>query len=237
MGFFTDLFGGPSRQQEQLASQQSSLAATLASNYGERFGQQSQIFQNLTNQLTPIANLGPSQQGFSPQELAALNTQAINASGAAARNAAQATGSVLAGQGGGGTSGLVSGIEAQIRGTEASAAANQLASAQNEIVQRNYETGRSNFWNATAGEHNLATAEAPQQYGSLAESTTQSALADENQIQKEKQAAAFAPIGLALKGVGAVMGGFGNLDTTGSSSLGEQVGNFGVGAMNSLGTP
>ncbi len=238
MGFFSDLFGGPTKQQEGLTSRADTLAATMQQNYLQQFGAQSAIQQNLSNQLTPIANLGPNQQGFSPQELASLNTQAINESVAAARNAQIATSGVLAGQGGGSASAVASGIQQQIAGTEASAAANQLASAQEAITQKNYDVGRSNFWNATQGEHALATTYDPSAYGKEAGTKTQSALGDANQIQQERQAAAFATIALGMKALGAATsfatGGLGNLDTTGSSSFGEQAGNFFSGGLGAL---
>jgi hypothetical protein len=239
MGFFSDLFGGPSSQEKNLASRESNLAATMNQDFNQRFAGQSQVLQNLTGQLTPIAELGPNQQGFSAPELAAMNTQAINASAAATRNAQQTVGATLAGRGGGGGSGLVSGIDAQIRGSIASAGANELAGAQNEITQRNYETGRKNFWSATAGEDALAKAYNPAEYGSMASSTTQLALGDEQKIQAEKRAAAFAPLSLGMKALGGVAsfatGGLSNLGGAGSgSSFGENVGNFFSGGFNAL---
>jgi|SRR5665213_1179275 len=241
MGFFSDLFGGPTQQQKDLSNSQATLAQTFASNYGQRFGQQSQEFNALQGQLNPIAALGPSQMGWSPQLASAVSTQNINAAGAAARNAAQATGSVLAGRGGGGAgSGLTSGIEAQIRGSEASAAENQLSSSQLQATEANAQQGNANFWNATAGEKSLATAEDPSQFGDMAQKGGQLALQDANQIQQEKQAAAFAPIGLAenlLKtGAGFITGGIGNLASgpNGNSTGGEQLGNFFSGGFQSL---
>lgn len=242
MGFFTDLFGGPSRQQQDLANSQATLAQTFSSNYAQRFGQQSTEFNALQGQLNPIAALGPSQMGWSPQLASAVSTQNINAAGAAARNAAQATGSVLAGRGGGGAgSGLTSGIEAQVRGSEASAAENQLSSSQLQATEANAAQGNKNFWDATAGEHALASAEAPQQYGSMADSAGQAALSDANQITQEKQSAAFAPIGLVGKAVGAglgfLTGGISNVlaggANAGSGNSGG-VGNFFSGGFNSL---
>jgi hypothetical protein len=110
------------------------------------------------------------------------------------------TGATLAGRGGGGSSGLVSGIEAQIQGSEASAASSELANAQNAIVQKNYETGRSNFWNSEEGMRGLASTEAASagQFGNLASSSTQEAFKDATQIQKEK--------GSILGALGSVIG-------------------------------
>src|SRR6266576_496743 len=238
MGFFSDLFGGPSGEEKRLTAESSNLATMMRNTFSQQLGDQKGILDRLNQQLAPIANLGPNQQGFSPQELAAMNTQAINTAGAASRNAQQAVASTLAGQGGGGTSGLGSGIQQQIQGTVASSAANELAAAQNAITQRDYETGRQNFWQSTAGERSLASAYNPEAFASLASSTGQTALTNARTLQNEKQAAAFAPIGLAMKVggslLGGISGGLGNLDTAGTSSFGEQLGNFGSGAFNSL---
>lgn len=239
MGFFSDLFGGPTTQQKDLANSAATMAQTFASNYSQRFGQQSQEFNALQGQLNPIAALGPSQMGWSPQLASAVSTQNINAAGAAARNAQQATGAVLAGRGGGGAgSGLTSGIEAQIRGSEASAAENQLSASQLQATEANAAQGNKNFWDATSGESALARAEDPSSYGDMALKGGEAALADANQIQKEKSAAAFAPISLGMKALGGaasfITGGIGNLDSTDSSSGGEQLGNFFSGGMKSL---
>ena len=238
MSFFSTLFGGPSAQQNQLASQESSLAATMSAAFNQQLAGQSQILQNLNSQLTPIASLGPNQQGFSAPELAAMNTQAINSVGAAARNAQQSVGTTLAGQGNGGGSGLESGIQEAIKGSVASSAANELAGAQNDITQANYATGRQNFFNAVNGEQALAKAYNPEAFGGLASSTNQAALQDANQIQTEKQQGLNSLIGLGkgilTGGTSFITGGLDNLDSTGNSSIGEQGKNFFSGGIAAL---
>lgn len=239
MGFFSDLFGGPTTQQKDLANSQATMAQTMSSAFNERLGAETAELNTLQGQLNPIAALGPSQMGWSPQLAAAVSTQNINAAGAAARNAQQSTGAVLAGRGGGGAgSGLTSGIEAQIRGSEASAAENQLDSSQLQATEANAAQGNKNFWNATSGESALASSEDALQFGDSAQKGGQLALQDANQIQQEKQAAAFAPISLATKAIGGILGfasgGLGNLDTAGTSTGGEQLGNFFSGGVKSL---
>src|SRR6266850_4933790 len=92
---------GPSSEEKGIAGQQQNLSTTLSSHFNERFGQQSQILQNLNNMLTPIAEAGPDQQGFGGQELAALNTQAGEGVGANYSKATQALQNTLAARGGG----------------------------------------------------------------------------------------------------------------------------------------
>lgn len=121
MGFMTTVFGGPSQQQEQLAGQAQQLSGTANNGFATEL-QNSLGTQNaISSQLNPIFQGGVNQQGESAQELAAQNTAAINNAGAASRNAEQAVGAQLAGQGGGAGSGQISGVGQQIRGSIASA--------------------------------------------------------------------------------------------------------------------
>jgi hypothetical protein len=234
MSFQTTLFGGPSQSEINAANQESSLATSLGNAFNQTFGEQQGLLNQISQQLTPIANLGPNQQGYSPQELAAMNTQAIDTTGAAARNAQQSAATTLAGEGGGGTSGLVSGVQQQIQGSIASQAANELAGQQNKITQQNYEVGRQNFWNAQAGERSLAQAYNPESFGGLASSATGQAFNEQNQVQQEKGSV----LGDIGKLVGTVLpmfaGGLANLDSTGSSTAGEQAGNFFQGGISAL---
>lgn len=243
MGFWSDIFGGGSSTQEQnLANSQANFAQTMQNSFSQQFGAQSGIMKNLNQQLTPVANLGPNQQGFSSAELSAMNSAAINNAGAAARNAQQSTGAVLAGQGGGGGSGLVSGIEAQIRGSEASAAANELAGAQNQIVQNNYVTGRQNFWQATAGENALAKDYNPEAFASEATTANNQAFNQADKIQQEKGSVLgdigkIVGLGGSLIG-GALTGGVSNV-LAGGANAGSETGGgaeqFFSGAVDALG--
>jgi hypothetical protein len=103
-----NMFGncGPSSAESISQGAEQSLAQEMQSNYATRFADQQQVLDRLNQSLSPIVAAGPNQQGFSPKELANLNTQAINTTGAAARNATQAAQTSLAGCGGGGDSGL-----------------------------------------------------------------------------------------------------------------------------------
>jgi hypothetical protein len=231
MSFLSTVFGGPSQSEINAANQESNLAQTYSNAFSQTFGEQQGILNQINQQLTPIANLGPNQQGFSPQELAAMNTGAIDAAGAAARNAKQAAATTLAGEGGGGSSGLVSGVQQQIEGSIDSQAANELAATQNAITQKNYDVGRSNFWNSSSGEQSLASKYNPEAFGNLASSTEQSAFSDQSKVSAEN-GSLFGDIGKVVGMVAPLItGGLGNLDSTGSSSTGEQFGNFFSGAL------
>ena len=83
---------GPTGQEKQEANQQQAYSTVVQNNYKTLFGEQQGVMSNLNNIFTPIAEAGPSQQGFSGGELAALNTQALDTTGANYANAARALG-------------------------------------------------------------------------------------------------------------------------------------------------
>src|SRR5689334_18812338 len=91
---------GPSNAEKNLAAQEAQFSQVLQGNYSTRFQNQNEVLGRLNNSLTPTLEAGPSQQGFSSQELAALNTRALNSTGANYANAARALNGQLAGRGG-----------------------------------------------------------------------------------------------------------------------------------------
>lgn len=216
---------GPSGSEEAIAGQGASLSKTLASNYSENFGKQSSILQNLTNMFTPIAEAGPDQQGFGANELAALNTQAGEGVGANYAKASRSLNNTLSARGGGNEF-LPTGSRAALQGSLASAGANQLSSEQLGITRANYAQGRQNWGQATAGLNALAGEYNPTAYGGLATSANQNAFGEAKQINQEKNQK-WADIAGGISALaGPLMGGLGNLDMQGTSSAGEQVGNF-----------
>jgi hypothetical protein len=158
----------------------------MASDFGSRFQNQSNVLSQLQSSLSPILAAGPSQTGFSGQETAALNTQAINSAGAANRSAQQAAANFGAGQGGGGTSGVTSGITKQIQAGIASQSAGQLATSQNNIVQQNYAQGSQNYWKAQGAMNELAAGEDATQFGNLANSSQSNAFGEANTVSQQQ---------------------------------------------------
>jgi hypothetical protein len=237
-GLISGLFaGGPSTAMRMDASQQKSLADSLFANYNERYADQTQMLNQLRSSYAPIISAGPGQQGFTSPVLSALNTQAINSSGAAARNARQAAGNFSAGQNG--TSGLTSGITKQINASVNSQAANQLATAQNQITQANYATGQNNYWKALGGFQSLSGEENPTAFSGQAGQNFSENFSQDSKINDELNAQRAAIAGgvtsLALDAATAGAAGIGNLDTTGGSTGGEQIGNFFSGVMSGMG--
>jgi hypothetical protein len=68
---------GPSGAEKSISGQTSAFGSTLQNDFTSRFKGQSDILDSLNRTLSPIIAAGPSGQGFSPEELAAKNTQAL----------------------------------------------------------------------------------------------------------------------------------------------------------------
>ena len=116
----------------------------------EVFGNSSQVFNQLLSTFAPIVAAGPSQQGFSQQELANLNSQAITGVGQNYKNAKEAVGEAEAAQGGGNLA-LPSGAEVGTDLSLASSAANQTSAEESQITAANYQTGRSKLRECCTG--------------------------------------------------------------------------------------
>lgn len=130
-------------QKQQLAQTQQ-FYTQLLSMYQQSFGATSDIFKGLVQGLQPIFQAGPSQMGFSPQELAALNTKAMDTTSQGYQQTMQAVNERMAARGGGAYY-TPSGAEAQIQSSVAQNAENQLSSEQLGITQAGYDQGLKNY--------------------------------------------------------------------------------------------
>jgi hypothetical protein len=175
---------GPSGSETQINAQQESLASQLNADFSSRFQSQSDLLSKLSSSISPIIAAGPNQQGFNAAESAVLNTQAINASGAAARNAKQVAGNFSAGQNN--SSGLQSGVQQQIEGSIDSSAANQLATEQNQITQANYNQGRQNYFAGLNALQGVTSQYDPTQFSSQAGQNYSTSFNQADKIQQEK---------------------------------------------------
>jgi hypothetical protein len=201
------------------------FSSILQNNYKQNFAEQQQILNHLNGVLAPILQAGPNQTGFSPSERAALNTQAIDTTGAASANAQRAIANETAGRNDSGNLGEAGNVAALKAGV-ASSSAGQLASEQLGITEADYATGRANFNNAVGAEEGVSGQFNPVATGGLATSANSTAFGEATQIaQEQAQEQQDIAGGITSLATGA-LGGFANLDTTGGSSGGEQVGNF-----------
>lgn len=225
---------GSSSSEKALGASEQSFSNSLQANYAQNFGAQSAELSNLNNIFTPIAQAGPDQQGYGPQQLAALNTQAGEGVGQNYQKAQQSLNTSLAAQGGGNEA-LPSGAANQLKAGLASAGANQMSQEQLGITNANYNQGRANFGNATAGLDALAQAYNPTGIANSANQSNSSAFGEADKINQENNQWESDVAGLATGGIkaglGFLSGGLSNLDTTGSSTGAEQVGNFFSGGL------
>lgn len=206
---------GPTTAEKQLQDSSQKFSNTLQANYGTQFAEQQKTLADLNNTISQIKS-GTTGQGFGAAELAAKNTQILNAGAAANANARRAAQNFGAGQGGGGTSGLTSGIMKQVQGEIASTSANQIAGAQENLTEANYEQGRRNAIQAASGYQALAQGYNPSSSmsGAInenAESFGQAKTIEEQQAAKAQAIASgitSAAMGAATFGVG-TMGGAG----------------------------
>jgi hypothetical protein len=201
---------GATAQQNQIGQSQQNFMNQLQGQATTVFGNDSSVFQSLQSTFLPTIQAGPNQQGFSPAELSAMQSQAITQTGQGYKNAKAAVGNEEAAVGGGNNV-LPSGVNAATDASLAENAANQTSSQLNQITQENYAVGRQNYQNAVAGEEastgvfNSATsaAGAATNAGSAAANTA-------NQIAQENNSWMSAVSG-ALSGVaGGLTGGLSN---------------------------
>lgn len=220
------MFGGASQQETNIAGQTQQFNTQLQGNYASNYGKQSAAITQYGNDVQELANgTLPSVQGWAPAEAAAVNTQAINNAGAEARNVEQAVNTSGA-RGGGPSTGLESGVQQALNETAASQVANNLSTTQNANTVANYNAGRAQ---QVAGIQGLATEAQlydPNAIAKNASEVGQSAFGEANQINTLNNQEAANIAGTVEAAAGAAVGGFGNLDTTGGSTGGEQVGNF-----------
>lgn len=148
--------GDTAGQTSALASDQA-FQKLLTSDYKTTFGENQNLMRNLTTNLGGIINAGQGQQGFSAAELAAKNSQAINA-GAASNQKLQTVIGENAAKSGGGSPGVESGVEQAERASAATAVDTNLNNTEANITNENYDVGRQNYWNAVSGQEKAPAA-------------------------------------------------------------------------------
>ena len=184
---------GPSSSQKELAAGELNFSQLLQGNYAQNFGAQSAELSKLNNTFTPIVEAGPDQQGWGPQEAAAVNTQIGEGVGNNYAKATQSLNANLSAQGGGNEF-LPSGASAQLKSQLATAGANQMSQEQLGATEANYAQGRTNYNQATAGLQALQGDYNPNALAGETTSATQGAYQDatQNAMQATQQFSAIA---------------------------------------------
>jgi hypothetical protein len=171
---------GPSSQQLQLAGQQQNFYQTLQSGYQQAFAGQTSLLNSLQASFQPILAAGINQYGFSPQENAALRTQATTGTASQYQAANQATQEELASVGGGNQA-LPSGAAAELTQQNALAAAQQESTEQLGITQAGYQQGQANYMAAANALGGVAQAWNPEGYAGLTTGAGSAAFGEQTQ--------------------------------------------------------
>jgi len=199
---------GASAAQNATAQAQSNFYNQLTSQATQVFGNDSQVFSGLMSTFAPIVAAGPSQQGFSPQELSNLNSEAITQTGTSYKNAKEALGNQEAAQGGG-TVALPSGANVGANLSLAESGANQTASELGQITQANYAQGNANYQNAVKGEESATDVfNSSTNSANSATGAGTAAANTENQITQDNNSWVNATIGALGSVAGAAVGDF-----------------------------
>lgn len=122
---------------------QADFTNTLMQSYKTQFAKQSQILDFLTSKMKPLIE---NPQGFSPEALTTMRTQASDTNARQFTNASQALNTALTARTGATT--LPSGIDAQLKAQIAASGAENETNAQNDITLQNEQLKQQNFWNA-----------------------------------------------------------------------------------------
>ena len=144
-----------SGQKNALASDQA-FGKEISQNYGTDFSEAQGIFNSLNGNMEAIVAKGPGQQGDTPEELAAKNSQVVENAAASNKNInasirqKAAMSGAAPGVESGATEGAVAGSEAKVE--------NNLSNQEAGITQENYATGRQNYDTAVSGEMKLPAA-------------------------------------------------------------------------------
>jgi hypothetical protein len=142
-----------SAQKGALASDQS-WQKTLSNSYSTIFGAGSSMFKSLSAKLDSII---ASPQGYSPEELAAKNSQALNSAAASAKQVNAAIGANAA-KSGDSNPGVESGVVQAERASADTAVENNLSNKEAAITEGNFATGRAERDKAISSEEALPSA-------------------------------------------------------------------------------
>jgi hypothetical protein len=215
---------GPTKAQKDLNGQIQDLNTQIASEAKQLNITDTSTFNNLMKQYNDLVVGGPSQQGFSQDTINRMNTQIIENTAASARNARAAVASDRSAIGGGNVS-LPSGAG----GAETAAIANATEAAKNRALAgvqlESEKQGRENYFAGLSGER-----QAPDIFNNLTAFNNESVQANK-EAQTSQQNMVTQGRWWQKDIMGALGGGFGNLDTTGGSTGGEQGMNFLTGML------
>jgi hypothetical protein len=221
---------GATADQTNLGNSQSDFYKTLSQDYGTQFAQQGNILNSLNSALAPTVAAGASQFGYSPGQVNALNSTAIQGTAQQYQNAQKSLqnqqSSQSAGGYGGGNAYLPSGVASQNSAALAAQGANQTSSQLLGIQNAGYAQGNANYNNAVNALGGVASQYNPTGYAGQATGAGSSAGNTFNTIQQENTASSpLSIVGGILGGVATAAGGLVGMKNAGSgwNSLGGSI--------------
>jgi len=143
----------PSAAQKAALSSDQAWQKTLGSSYATVFGAGSAMYKSISSQLDTTIAKGMEQMGFTPQELAAKRSEAINLGAGAAKAAERAIGEKAAVSGA--PAGVESGVTQATRAASETAILGKEAQQQADITTAGYDVGRQQFQTAEADKAKL----------------------------------------------------------------------------------
>lgn len=189
---------GASSQQKDIEASQAAFYNELTSEYKGVFAQNQAILGTLTKSFQPILAKGINQQGFSPEELATLNSQAVTGTGENYAKAKAALANQQAAEGGGNAY-VPTGVKEQQNLQLASSAAQNESAIEGKIASDNFATGRENYLSAAGALGGVASQLNPTGFAGAATGAGSAAATTADQITQANNAW----MSLAGQGLGA----------------------------------
>lgn len=145
---------GASREQKDMYAKQSAFYDVMTKQYQTVFGEQQAVLSQLTDVFKPIIAAGPDQEGFGPEEKAALQTVTNENVGSNYKAATEALEEGIAGRQGSVV--IPSGADEAMRARLAERAAATKSGIENSNTLADYETGRQKYAMAVSGMEDVA---------------------------------------------------------------------------------
>lgn len=199
------LFEGSSPQAQSNEAAQTGFYNTMMGEQQLTFGQNQALLDMLKNTWSPILNAGPGQQGFTPQENAALRTDITNTGAIANTNAINAD-LLRTQQQTGGANVLPSGASNVLADDATILSGQNTANALTSETAANYAQGLANFNNASTVLSGTAGLENPVGFGGAANQAGGNATSAINLVDSQNTSLLNTVLGGLAAGTGKALG-------------------------------
>jgi hypothetical protein len=193
---------GASDQQTDTYNEQQQFFQQMMQQQTQAWGEDQEVLAAIRGVSQPIFAAGPSQEGYSPEEKAAMETQVTEGTAQNYAKVATALGDQMAAAGGGNLA-IPNGAADQIKAGVATSAAQEESREQSQITQNDWQQGYQNWLQAGQNMMGVAGQLNPVAYSGAATGAGSAASSTANQIAEESNSWINAAIGAA----GAVGGG------------------------------